>query len=523
MSSFNSRELYFQRYTSKAPHKELVGVELGEQWTYQGVIQQGIYLAEYTKSPKRQAAWLLGLSACIADDETTFPRMSEAIAAGLPLLHACSIAVMSNSRQGAKALVQLGVNWSTQTIVPTQERWANDDKNIDQPNAALIESVIEPERALGRFRKDVPLQNALDAAILNKRSNFIEGALEGGLNGSIQLPSSCLGLESDRVRVLSLLIANGLWDLAVSAINEDQDTLDEALLACAMCCTVELSTEDRMRQGHLALDLIAKGANPDRPFTFGLEASRPFENGFASLMDYENATGSITARQWAISGALFHEQDGVRAIEQAFMTRLPSLSPPDKLRHGDVEPMPALWPFWAMCMSRSSKDYDDNGASANTLRILLDERPLSMEHAAAFLKMALDQAQNDGWKSFDGFRQSKAFDLVKGSVSREQVVELISDACGSNPLNPSICKLLWSNPRLDNLIDLMPEADGALWHVSFENWLRTVRIEMKKDNRGWGAPRLSAKEEEVIKLTFQSSLEAFSSRTTASPRPRRSL
>lgn len=525
MSSFNSRSLYFQQYTSKAPHKELVGTELGEQWTYQGMIQQGIYLAQYTKSTKRQAAWLLGLSACIANDETTFSRLSDALAAGLPLMHACSIAVMSDSLHGAKALVQLGVDWSTQAIIPTQARWANDDKNIDQPNAALVEGFLEPERAMGRFRKEFPLQNALDAAIMNGASKFVAGVLEGGLTGNTQVTSSCLGLDNGQVRLLSLLIVNGHWNLAASVINDDQDTLDEALLACAMCCTIELPTEDRLRQGQLALDLIARGANPDKPFIFGLEAIRPFETGYSSPMDHANATGWATARQWAISGALFNELDGARILEHAFMTRMPPPPPPDERSEcwSDITPVPALWPFWAISMSRSSKSYDDNGAAAKTLQILLDNQSLTVEQANLFLGVALDQAYHDGWKAFDGLCQSKAFDLVKGSIARERVVGLISNACGNSPINASVCKELWNHPRLDRLIDLMPEEDSALWHASFENWLRTIRVEIKKDTRGWGSPRLSPKEEEIIKLTFQSSMEAFTARTVATPRARRTL
>ena len=523
---FNNRDLYFNKNTPLEQSKELVGVELGEQWTYQGMTQQGVYLAQYTKSPKRQAAWLLGLSACIADDESTLPRMKEALASGLPVEHAVAAAIASNSRAGAQALSQLGVDWSTQLVVPTQSRWANDDKNIDQPNQALIESFIEPERGGQRFRMDVVPHNALDEAIFHGATHFMEGVLESSVGASLEIQTPALGLATGRAKLLSLLIINRHWDLANSMIDEDPDTLDEALLACAMCAFLEFPQEDRLRQGYLALDLIEKGANPDRIYEFGLEAALGFENSYASPLDYKKGVGLLTARQWAISGALVNEQDGVRAMEQAFMTKLPAAPISTGQWSDDNMALPPSWLQWAMCMTRSSRDWPGS-ASTDTLRILIDSQPPTQEEMAWLLDVSLSHASHDGWKAFDALTHSQGFPLVKGTMDRPTIANIIMKACEGNPLGPRVKKELWFNPRLEKLVQLMPEEDVKLWEASSENWLRALRndqpVKVEDDDVFRPTKRRTPQEEEVIALTFKSSMEAFTSRSAAVPRPRRSL
>ena len=239
--------------------RDVGAVARGELWTRQGLIRQAGYLGEYTKDPKRQAAWLIGLAGCVANDDSTPVLMGQAIEQGLPLEDAAHMAVFSDSRAAAIALARMGVDWSTQLIMPYQDKLAGPSAQMDQPVEVFMEHAIDPSRAR-RYETIIRPMAALDVALLitqsdKRTSGFLQGVVDAGVDPQALVPTHALGLASSQAKLLSMAIANRAWPLVKQWMQQPlaQGTLDEALLACAM---VHKSCKDDAVQDRLEWEFV---------------------------------------------------------------------------------------------------------------------------------------------------------------------------------------------------------------------------------------------------------------------------
>lgn len=354
----------------------------------------------------------------------------------------------------------------------------------------------------------------LEKALCAQNTHEVEVFLEKGALPSDRLDTGAMGLFGQKASVFSLLIFGQHWELAKNCIQSftfDQDTLDEALLACAISANIHIPRESRIKQAHLALDLIALGANPDRMFEFHHKILEMVHTWCTDPLDDTPESGKVSARHWAIAGSLLLNQDGVRAMEQAFMVNLPAFNlPASKRAGGEICAHERTWAQWSMNLTRDCSDSDEYRYSSEVITRLLDNQPHSHEVILDLTRRALNESSRDGWRAFDGISNSKSYQNVSGSLSKEEFLSMLNIQRNNSVVELRRAKDLWLHPRLEKLVQLLPPLEQTSWHASFENWLRVVRYEAPKGGSKFlsGLGR-SQMEKDVIDLALKSSMQAF--------------
>lgn len=364
--------------------------------------------------------------------------------------------------------------------------------------------------ALSESRSD------LEKALCAQNTHEVEDFLKEGALPSDRLDTGAMGLFGQKASVLSLMIFGQHWKLAKNCIYRftfDQDTLDEALLACAISANIHIPRENRIKQAHLALDLIALGANADRMFEFHNETLNMVSTWCTDPLDDTPESGKVSARHWAIAGSLLLNQDGVCAMEQAFMVNLPAFNLPiSKRSRNELCAHERTWAQWAMNLTRDCSQSDEYRYSSEVITRLLDNQPHSHEVILNLTRRALNESGRDGWRAFDGVSNSKGYQNVSGSLSKEEFLSMLNIQRNRGVLELGRAKDLWLHPRLGKLVALLPPLERASWQASFENWLRIVRYESSKGGSKFlpGLDR-SQMEKDVIDLALKSSMQAFES------------
>lgn len=515
--------------------RDIEGLALGEHWTTEGILSQARFLADYSADPKRHAAWLLALSACTANDQTTHEDMARAIDRGLTIEDASRIAVLTNSGAGAVALASLGVDWSTQRILPQVPRFANDAGVLDQPSQALIEHYMDPNRAKARYQTSATPVLAVEVALRHRsatmvRANgFLHGVLQSGLGLDTPIKTHALGLQSGHAKWLSTCIANRAINLVLPFVDDrlHQDTIDEALLACAMSYEFISQADDVKKMWKLADRLLELGADRDRLFSFSPAAMEALG---------ENPEVSVSsARQWFIHGALL--QGETADVEKA---RGPLPLPPAP---------GTSWGQWGLQAVHEVWTSGQTGDPHNQALLvdLLDHDPVPQEQFNQALSTGLSDMAHTNHAitpmSLDACLASKKFDLLGGSMSPADFSSMIKQLVDANDTWPVAAQpekavtremaiRLWRHPRLTRLTALLTQDDRARFQSNIAPFLSALEscFPASEDAKGSSLRvddikrhRQAPANQAAAQLAFSDFLVAFESDLSPKPRARRTL
>lgn len=524
-------------------HVALEGLSLGEHWTTQGLLDQARFLVDYSSDPKRHAAWLMALSACTANDETTGNDLSLAIDRGLALDEAARIAVFSNSGAAAIALAARGVDWSTQKILPIVARFANDPAIADQPNQALIEHAMRPAHAAGRYQTIVEPVLAIEVALrwhrafFERTPGFLEGIVQAGVALDTRINTHALGLESGSAALLSLCIANRALDFITPRVDGslDQDTLDEALLACAMTCG--LATGEGTKEFEVLVGKLEKlGANRDRSFQFSpiaLEALDVLPG--MDMPEGSPPAGSASARQWFTHTALLNQDIGEQDITWMLGPR-PFRGAPG-------------WGRWALLAYEAQMEDKPAPPVAHELLVgLLDCDPMPADAFRQLLRIASinvsDSRHATGPVLLDACLASRHFDAMKGQVPVSGFMDMIKDVfeipkdwpkrdIPALAVSRGFAINIWRHPRLMRLAQVLPEEDLARFKQTLPLFLSALEVCFPATEDSQDPSKLSFTDlkrhrampsnQEAAQLAFSDLMASLRHAISPSSRARRSL
>lgn len=470
MPSRQSRPYFPPRtaYPNMPAMREVDALTRGEMWTRQGLVQQAGFAAEYTKNPQRQAAWLVGLAACTANDDSTQPLLAQAIAMGLPLEDAAQLAVFSYSHFAAKALGQMGVDWTRQMILPRHGRMGGPSPRMDAPVEVFMESALDPQRADQRYCTEIQPVLALDEALSSVHASlhgdgFLQGISELGIDGQSRVPTQALGLKSGKACLLSLAIANRAWPLARQWMSRplEPSVRDEALLACAMLHEHidETHADDRREWEFVVGQLVLQGARADAQFEFRQDVADAL-NGYGSCREDRRRA---TPRQWFLRGAL-----GQPTLDNQKWQ--PWLCPQPLPRQGGAGAPRGVdyWCEWFnLAWMRVPDSAHGNPSAEGIMRWLLQNDPVAPEKARDVLDMAIEGCGRGCPALLDSLLDPPPMELA-GSVGRADFLGLLRDALGledgdewTAALSQKCIGRIWRHPRLAALQSLLRPEDAA--------------------------------------------------------------
>lgn len=506
--------LYFENRMLKSNQTEVLGGALGEMWTQDGILNQALFLGEYAKDRAYQSAWFLGVSACMSDDVHTLPRLKEAMVQGLRMDDACQIALSLNSEKGALALTHLGVDWSTQTLLPVPRRFSGDKGELAIPNGALIDAHIEGDtRASHRYRSYIEPVNALDMAALHQRSNFLQGIIEGGLDVHTRVSSLAMGLSSGTVGFLPLLIINGHWALVDGVLENhelDQSQLDESLLALSMRKHIGFDGPNHQDQ-ILLMRLMEMGASLDAVHQFSDAAKKHIFNGIIENID-EDGDLVATARMWAISGIINCFPDHASEFFKIYIDHLPDASSamPSYRENKD-----ASWTAWAL--NETSGGWAGETKPKYIKDIMASEKP-SERQIGVFIDCAVKAATTGMFSKLD-IAAEFALPLYKeGLMDKDTFLGCIDYIANDEPCSSKARARFNDELKMDYMASLLTKDDAAHWKEASDNWFRMLR--MFQDQT-----KLSKEDDQALRMAYDTTIEVMKSPAVAaqSSRPRRTL
>lgn len=506
--------LYFQDRMLKSEQVEVIGGALGEMWTQDGILKQALFLGDYAKDRAYQAAWVLGVSACMSNDAHTLPRLKDALVQGLRLDDACQIALSLNSEKGALALTHLGVDWKTQTVHPVPRRFSGDKGELSYPNGALIDAHIEgDDRASRRYRSYIEPVNVLDMAALHQKSNFLQGIIEGGLDVNARVPSLAIGLSSGTVGLLPLLIVNGHWPLVERILEDytlDQPQLDESLLALSMRKHIGFDGSNHQDE-KLSLRLIGMGASLDAVHQFSDAAKKYIFNGIIENID-EGGDLVATARMWAISGVIKSGPHYVSEFMKPYIDDLPKASSamPSYRENKDVS-----WTAWALNETSGVRFGETKPQYIQD--IMTSEKP-SDRQIGVFIDYAVKAATNGVFEKLDIAADFALPVYKEGLMSKDVFLGCIEDIANDEPCSSKARERFNDEVKMDYMASLLTKEDAAQWKEASSNWFKMLR--MFKDQT-----KLSKEDDQALRMAYDTTLEIMKSAHIApqASRPRRSL
>lgn len=515
----NPSHLYFENHDAVGQEEVLVGIALGEHWTRRGVLSQVQYLGEYTKDPQLQSAWLLACAACLANDGTTPIKMKMALDEGLSVREACRAALHLNSKEGARALSSLGVDWSSQKIHAEQRRFSGDHDSLSQPTPVFMECAMNPDRGNQRFFTTAQLESVVEVAIRHGKTDFVEGMIaEEKAPAEMLVDTLAMGMRSGKVSVLSLAIIEGRWPLVEQLLSEGlpQDILDEALFAVAMRSHLSVDDEDKSKEDALALRLLSAGASPDRPHH---QIARAYSIVGSLLLPGEepDRSGHSTARQWAIAGALLQDDKLSPAFKTVFLENIPRLPGVGEDASAD-HPTWWEWAFMAELASSESAQVEVLSLLANAEQ----QRPESIKAALGQSASLLKHHMSDGWGRLTVLMETAPKGLLKGLLSRDEFVKIIEAIGGKDPCSGSVLRGLWVSPTLGFLERMLSLEDATIWKDASGEFLKIARLSKAANKKG--SLFDDGSEREALSLAYHSMMHLFEGKRPAAPlRARRSL
>jgi hypothetical protein len=490
--------LFEQGHSSFRSKQEITlrGVEMGINWTRQGILKQALYLAEYSGDRKNQSAWLLGLSGCVANDDSTIDWLVMARKAGLSDMDMARVAVHTNSIEGAKAMASMGVDWATHVMMRPMETWANDNQNMSQPNEALIEAMIDPDRARSRFSAILPLHSTLEMALLSRKMKFLEGVLQAGLDPEMMIDTGTLGMLDNRASLLGCAAAHAGFEFITQAFRikpkMSQETLDQMLLGVAMFLSQEhINKDEGKAMDKLAVKLLKLGANPDREFDFGWDATVQLIDDYP----YDRKSKAST-REWMTLAGI-------------------SKGLPPKMEQLLFE---QSWPIhkdgaWGVVGCARIKDF--GGQGHQFLVKLIEKDPPSDDQLLEMLSQGFQLGTHDQqWELFDalleaaGARQTQVSCEAVISMTRQMVVDI--HKMGEEWLG---------SVRLGKLVELLPSPHGDRWNAAFDGVKAKLEQSRSEDKRS----KMGGALKEAVHMEITTALESFSAGNTIRKAPRRSL
>lgn len=297
----------------KAQTEVFSGKQLGTLWTQHIISRQNSFLLEYGDNPQAQGAWALALAACNFNNEQTAPLLKQAVALGAQADDVIRLVLQTQSTVGISALKEIGVD-----VFHDQMRkdigYMGRHSDPAEPLEILLESYCYPDRA-GRYQRTLD-QSPIWEVALNLRSTPCLMAMidQSEFSPDQRLPSRTLNLRDRQSSLLASAIGYGNMEVALAILektNPNQDTLDEAILACAQVHNELYDIKDNLKLYQKVIALLGeKGANPTRPWELradGLLASQLYDRSTIQQQQYdryyqekEGSPLAVSAQQWII-------------------------------------------------------------------------------------------------------------------------------------------------------------------------------------------------------------------------------